>query len=208
MSAIPQKVLETQKATLDNLFAVQGQLFQGFEKLIDLNLSILRSSLEDAASKSQQAINVKDVQDVVALTQSVVQPNAEKALQYGKSVYDIFSNVQLNLSRIAESQIAQGQQHVTETIDQLAKNAPTGTESAVALLKTSFATASNAAETVVKAARQAVDAADNNIQAATNASLKAAAQVSEAGSKSVEAAASAAAAAAPAAGNRRGANAN
>jgi len=32
MSAIPQNVLESQQATLNNLFAAQGQLLQGFEK--------------------------------------------------------------------------------------------------------------------------------------------------------------------------------
>lgn len=195
MSAIPQNVLESQQATLNNLFAAQGQLLQGFEKLVGLNLNLLRSSLEQAAGQSQQAISAKDVQDVVALSQSVAKPNAAQALEYGKSVYDIFSDLQLNLSRIAEAQLAQGQQHAADAIDQLAKNAPTGTESAVALLKSSFATASNAAETVVKAARQAADAAESNIQAATNASLKAAAQVTEASNKTVEAAAAAATAA-------------
>ncbi|MBP6622144.1 MAG: phasin family protein, partial [Alcaligenes sp.] len=187
--AIPQNVLESQQATLNNLFAAQGQLLQGFEKLVGLNLNLLRSSFEQAAGQSQQAINAKDVQDVVALSQNAVKPNATQALQYGKNVYDIFSDLQLNLSRIAEAQLAQGQQQASEAIDQLAKNAPTGTESAVALLKSSFATASNAAETVVKAARQAADAAESNFQAATNASLKAAAQATEAGNKTVEAAA-------------------
>ncbi len=183
MSAIPQNVLESQQATLNNLFAAQGQLLQGFEKLVGLNLNLLRSSFEQAAGQSQQVINAKDVQDVVALSQSAVKPNATQALQYGKNVYDIFSDLQLNLSRIAEAQLAQGQQQASEAIDQLAKNAPTGTESAVALLN------SNAAETVVKAARQAADAAESNFQAATNASLKAAAQATEAGNKTVEAAA-------------------
>ncbi len=188
MSAIPQNILDGQKAALENILAVQGQLFQGFEKLVDLNVNALRDSLQRAAEHSQQVVNVKDARDVVELSQSVVNPGAEKALQYGKNVYDIVSELQLNLSRLAESQLAQGQQQISDAIDQLAKNAPTGSESAVALLKSTFASATNAAETVVKAARQASDAAESNIQAAASASLKAVAQATEAHSQAVEAA--------------------
>lgn len=188
MSAIPQNILDNQKAALNNLLAIQGQLFQGFEKLVDLNVTTLRNSFQHAAERSQQVASVKDARDVVELSQSVVQPSAEQALQYGKNVYDIVSELHVNLSRMAESQIAQGQQQISEAIDQLAKNAPTGSESAVALLKSSFASASNAAETVVKAARQAADVAESNMQAAANAGLKAAAQATEAHNQVVEAA--------------------
>lgn len=188
MSAIPQNILDSQKAALNNLLAVQGQLFQGFEKLVDLNVNTLRDSFQRAAERSQQVVSVKDARDVVELSQSVVQPGAEQALQYGKNVYDIVSELQVNLSRLAESQIAQGQQQISEAIDQLVKNAPTGSESAMALLKSSFASASNAAETVVKAARQAADVAESNLQAAANAGLKAAAQATEAHNQVVEAA--------------------
>lgn len=185
MSAIPQNILDGQKTALENLLAVQGQLFKGFEKLVDLNVTTLRNSFERAAERSQQVVNLKDVSDVVQLSQGVVQPGAEQALQYSKDVYDIISDLQVNLSRLAEVQIAQGQQQVSEAIDQLAKNAPTGSESAVALMKSSFATASNAAETVVKAARQAADVAESNMQAAANAGLKAASQATQAGSQAV-----------------------
>lgn len=205
MSAIPQNILDSQKAALNNLLTVQGQLFQGFEKLVDLNVNTLRDSFQRAAERSQQVVNVKDARDVVELSQSVVQPGAEQALQYGKNVYDIVSELQVNLSRLAESQIAQGQQQISEAIDQLAKNAPTGSESAVALLKSSFASASNAAETVVKAARQAADVAESNLQAAANAGLKAAAQATEAHNQVVEAATAPVAEAAAKASPRRNA---
>lgn len=205
MSAIPQNILDSQKAALNNLLTVQGQLFQGFEKLVDLNVNTLRDSFQRAAERSQQVVNVKDARDVVELSQSVVQPGAEQALQYGKNVYDIVSELQVNLSRLAESQIAQGQQQISEAIDQLAKNAPTGSESAVALLKSSFASASNAAETVVKAARQAADVAESNLQAAANAGLKAAAQATEVHNQVVEAATAPVAEAAAKASPRRNA---
>src|SRR3546814_4727483 len=91
MSAIPQQVLAGQKASLDNLLAIQGSFFGGFEKLVDLNLKVIKATLDEVAQKSQQAIEVKDAQEALAFTSGLVQPNAEKALAYSKHVYDIVS---------------------------------------------------------------------------------------------------------------------
>ena len=49
MSAIPQNVLANQKATLDNFVAIQNSFFSGFEKLVDLNLKVIKASLDEVA---------------------------------------------------------------------------------------------------------------------------------------------------------------
>lgn len=184
MSAIPQQVFTNQKATLDNFLALQGTFFGGFEKLVDLNLKVIKATMDELAQKSQQAIEVKDAQEALAFTTTLVQPSAEKALAYSKHVYDIMSGVQVDLSKLSEEQIAQSQQQVSEVIDQISKNAPTGSEGAVALLKSSLATANSAYESVAKAARQAADTAESNITAATNASFQAATDAAEAAKSS------------------------
>ncbi|CAM5296636.1 TIGR01841 family phasin [Eoetvoesiella caeni] len=188
MSAIPQQVLASQKASLDKLIAVQGTFFGGFEKLVDLNLKVLKATFDEVAQKSQEAIGVKDPQEALAFASGLSQPSAEKAVAYSKHVYDIVSGVQTDLSKLAEEQVAQGQQQVSEAIEQFAKSAPTGSESAVALLKSSLATATSAYESVAKASKQAQEAAESNISAATNATFKAATDVAEASNKAVKSA--------------------
>src|SRR5690606_35694500 len=89
MSAIPQQVLASQKASLDKLIAVQGTFFGGFEKLVDLNLKVLKATFDEVAQKSQEAIGVKDPQEALAFASGLTQPNAEKAVAYSKHVYDI-----------------------------------------------------------------------------------------------------------------------
>ncbi|HEX7387672.1 MAG TPA: phasin family protein [Castellaniella sp.] len=178
MSATPQTLLAGQKAVIDNLLAVQGTFFDGFEKLVDLNLKATRAALEDAAQKSQEAAELKDGQELLAFTSSLVRP--EQAVSYGKDVYEILARMQGDLSKLTESQLSQGQQQVADAVEQFARNAPTGSEGAVALLKSTLATATNAYESAAKAARQAASAAESNIAAATNATLKAASDVSKA----------------------------
>lgn len=180
MSAIPQQIFATQKASLDNLLAFQGAFFDGFEKLVDLNLKVMKATLDEAAQKSQEAIDLKDPQDAVAFTTSLVQPSAEKTLAYGKHVYDIVSAVQGNISRLTEEQVAQAQQQIADVVEQFSKTAPTGSESAIALMKSTLASVNNAYESVSKAAKQATQAAESNLNAAASATLQAANSAAEA----------------------------
>ena len=180
MSAIPQQIFATHKASLDNILAVQGAFFDGFEKLVDLNLKVIKATLDEAAQKSQEVIEVKDAQDAVAFTSALVQPSAEKSLAYSKHVYDIVSGVQGNLSRLTEDQIAQAQQQLSDAVEQYSKTAPTGSESAVALMKSTLASVSNAYESVSKAAKQATETAESNMNAAANATFQAATSAAEA----------------------------
>lgn len=174
MTAIPQQILDRQLAALSALTATQATLFSGFEKLVDLNMKVVKATLDEASQTSQQAAGVKDPQAAAAFASSLVQPGAEKAMAYSKHVYDIVTGVQNELAKLAETHIAEGQQHVAEAVDQFAQNAPAGSESAVALLKSSLATANGAYESMTKAAKQAADVAESNMNAAANATFKAA----------------------------------
>ncbi|MGO1765846.1 MAG: TIGR01841 family phasin [Advenella sp.] len=173
MSAIPQQLIDRQKSALNAAVAFQGSLFNGFEKLVDLNLKVIKATLGEVAEQSQQVAGLKDPQEAAAYVSSLAQPNSEKAIAYSKHVYDIFSGVNNELIKLTEAQVAEGQQQFSESIDQLAKNAPTGSESAFALMKSSLATASTAYDSMNKAAKQAAEVAESNISAATNATIKA-----------------------------------
>lgn len=184
MNTIPQQVLDTHKSALNALVATQATLFAGFERLVDLNMKVVKATLDEVAQTSQQAFTVRDPQEAAAFAGTLVQPGAEKALAYGKHVYDIVAGVQGELAKLAEVQIAEGQQHVADAVEQLSKNAPAGSESAVALLRSSLATANGAYDSLTKAAKQAAEVAETNLNAAANATFKAATDAAEAATKS------------------------
>jgi phasin family protein len=182
-NAIPQQVLARQKATVDTLLAAQAAVFGGFEKLVDLNLKVVRATIDEMTQKSRQAAELKDAQDAASFASGIVQPSAEKAMAYGRHVYDILAGVQTELSKLAETQIAEGQQQINDALDQLAKNAPAGSENTVAMLRSSLVTANSAYDSLAKAAKQAAEAAETNLNAAANATFKAATDAADAASK-------------------------
>lgn len=183
MSAIPSQVLARQKTAVTSLIAAQSAVFSGFEKLVELNMKVMKASLDEAALRAQQAVELKDAQEAAAFSSGLAQPSAEKALAYGKHVYDIMTGVQAELATLAEAQVAEGQQQINEAIDQFSKNAPTGSESAVALMKSSLATATSAYDSMAKAAKQAAEVAESNLNAAANATFKAASDAADAAGK-------------------------
>src|SRR3546814_18134264 len=119
MTAIPQHILASQKTSIDNLVAIQNSFFQGFEKLVDLNLKVVKASLEEAAQKSKEAIELKDAQEALAFTSGLTQPRAEKALAYGKHVYNIVSDVKTDLTNLHQEKNAQNTTPTPEPTAQL-----------------------------------------------------------------------------------------
>jgi len=179
MSAIPQQVLNSQKAAIDALVSVQGSVFAGFEKLVDLNLKVMKATLDEVSEKSQTVVGIKDAQEAVALSSNLLQPAAEKAMAYGKHVYDIVASVQADLAKLSESHLAEGKKNVSDAIEQFSKNAPAGSESVVAMIKSSMAQANTAYDQVTKAAKQAAETAEKNLTAAASATFKAASDAAD-----------------------------
>ncbi|MCM0034752.1 MAG: phasin family protein [Burkholderiaceae bacterium] len=179
MSAIPQQVLNSQKAAIEALVSIQSSVFGGFEKFVDLNLKAIKATLDDVSDKSQQVASVKDAQEAVAMTSSLVQPNAEKAMAYSKHVYDIVSSVQADLAKLGEAHLAEGKKHMQDAIEQLTQHAPAGSENAVAMIKSGLVQANTAFDSMTKAAKQAAEVAEKNLAAATSATFKAAGEAAE-----------------------------
>lgn len=172
MTAVPKELLEQQKAAVNSIVAAQNTLFGGFEKLVDLNLKVIRATLGDVAQTSQQVTEAKDPQELVSLVGALAQPAAEKVVAYSRDVYEIVSQVSGDLLKLSETQMTEVQRQLSESVDQFAKNAPTGSESAVAFLKSTLATVNNAYDSLNKATKQVVETAENNMAVATEQASK------------------------------------
>ena len=168
-----EQYVATQKANLQTLFGLTSKAFEGVEKLVELNLQVAKAALGEASDTATAALSVKDAQELLALQASLLQPAAEKAAAYGRHVYDIATATNAEVTKAAEAQMADAQKSFMGLVDTASKNAPAGTENAVALMRSAVAAANNAFESVQKAAKQATDITEANIQAMTNTAVKA-----------------------------------
>ena len=104
---------------------------------------------------------------------------AEKAAAYSRQLYDIASGTSAEFTKNVEEQAAEAQKKFMGAVDTAMQNAPAGSESAVAIMKSSISAANNALESVQKAVKQATDMAEANITAATATATSAAKSASK-----------------------------
>ena len=173
MTFTPEQLMAAQKANIETLFGLTHKAFEGIEKLVVLNLQVAKTALGEVAESTKAVMSVKDAQELMALQASLLQPSAEKAASYSRHLYDIFAGTQAEVAKVAEATIADAQKKVLATVDTAVKNAPAGTENAVALVKSAVAAANNAYESVHKAAKQAAEVAESNFTAMTSTAVKA-----------------------------------
>jgi len=169
-----EQVLASQKATVDTLFGLTGKAFEGVEKLIELNVTASKAALAEAAGSTQALLAVKDPQELLALQTAMFQPLAEKTAAYSRHVYDIATSTSADFSRTFEEQAAEAQRKFLAVVDNASKNAPAGSETAVAVLKSAIAAGTNAMESVQKAVKQASEVAEANSNAVASQAVNAA----------------------------------
>ena len=168
-----EQLIAAQKANVETLFGLTNKAFEGVEKLVELNLQVAKAALGEAGDTARAALSVKDAQELLALQASLLQPSAEKAAAYSRHIYDIAAATNAEVTKAVEAQVADAQKKFINLVDSDSKNAPAGTENAVALVRSAVAAANNAFESVQKATKQAADVAEANFQAVTATAVKA-----------------------------------
>ncbi len=168
-----EQLMNSHKANVETLFGLTGKAFEGMERLIELNVQVAKAAMVEAAETSQAVLSVKDGQELLALQTSLLQPAAEKAAAYSRHLYEIAATTGAEVTKVVESTGADAQAKFMTVVDNAVKNAPAGTENAVALVKSAVAAANNAFESMQKAVKQAADVADANFQAVSSTAVRA-----------------------------------
>jgi phasin family protein len=169
-----EQILASQKANVETLFGLTAKAFEGVEKLVELNLTASKAALADVAGTTQAMLSVKDAQELLALQANLFQPLAEKTASYSRHLYEIASGTSAEFSKTFEAQASDAQKKFLAVVDNATKNAPAGSETAVAVFKSAVAAGNNALESVQKAVKQATDVAEANFNAVANTAVNAA----------------------------------
>ncbi|QJD93990.1 phasin family protein [Duganella dendranthematis] len=181
MFSIPEQFSNATKANFEAQFAIFSTLtnkaFEGVEKFVDLNLTAAKASLEETSATTKQLLAAKDPQEFFSLATAQAQPNAEKTIAYGRHLATIASTTGAEFSKAAENQIAETNRKVISLVDEVSKNAPAGSENAVALFKSAIGNATAGYEQFTKTAKQAVESLETNVNAAVSQFNAAAAKV-------------------------------
>jgi phasin family protein len=163
MNLTPEQITAAQKANLETLSGLTNQALQSIEKLVELNMHIAKQSLSDSMSSAKKALEVKDIQQLLAHQAETVQPMAEKIMAYSRHLYELAHETQASFTKSAEQEFQVGQRKMNALVADWTKNAPVGSDAAVLAMKQAIASAGNVFETSQKAIKYAVDIANTNL---------------------------------------------
>ncbi|QBE61849.1 phasin family protein [Pseudoduganella lutea] len=170
MFSIPEQFSNATKTTFQSQLAIfstlTGKAFEGIEKLVDLNLTTAKASLDNSSSTAKQLLSAKNPQEFFALGTAQAQPAAEKAVAYGRQASSIVAATAAEFTKVAKEQALETNNKVISLVNQVSRNAPAGSEKAVAFFKSAMGGADAGYRQLTKATKQASDVIEGNVNAA------------------------------------------
>ena len=187
MADFQAQAATAQRANLDFFFGLAGSMLEGEEKLLRLNLDTAKTMLADWYQRVQDALSKQNSQEFTVLQDALALPSAEEVLTYERQVAEIASSTQTQLAEVVNARYQEVSHQVQSFVENLAQNAPLGSEAAIAFPNQGFSLVNTVYESAREPTKQAVDVAQSSLSFAT----KAVSEVAEAVDEEVEKAATA-----------------
>jgi phasin family protein len=168
-----QQFSSINKANLQAFTHLANTAFSGVEKLVELNLASSKAVLGESFGHIRAALEVKDAAQLQAVSKDFMQTSADHSSAYAQQIQAIMTSTSAELSKALEAQTAQAQKSIAGVMDGLVKNAPAGTEAAVAAFQKAMTAGQTAIESAQTQAQKAVEAARTTFTETTQQSVDA-----------------------------------
>ena len=153
-----EQIASAQKANAEVMTALLRTALNGMERLTALNMAATRDFLNSSMSNTQRLLAAKDANALGKLQSDLAQPGMEKLMDYSRSIYDLVSDMQKEVTAVIESQYSTFTANANSVVEKA---------------KSAIAAANSAFDNMNKAAKQVAEITEANVAAATNATVKA-----------------------------------
>lgn len=162
-----EQIIAANQANLDALEGASKKAYAGVEKLVELNMAASKAALGESFSHAKAVMTVKTPQEFMSLQTAFFQPLAEKSTAYFQHVQAIATDAGADFTKQFEANLADAQKAIGASVDQLVKNAPAGSEAAVAAFQSALSQSQKAVETAQATIKKASATAQANFAVAT-----------------------------------------
>ena len=162
-----EQIIAANKANLDAFEGAATKAYAGAEKLVELNLAASKAALGETFNHARAVLSVKTPQEFMSLQAAFFQPLAEKSTAYFMHVQSIATEGSADFTKQFEASLADAQKAMNASVDQLVKNAPAGSEAAVAAFQNAMSQGQKAVETAQATIQKASATAQANFVAAS-----------------------------------------
>ena len=177
MNHTTEQFIASNKANLEAFGGFATQAFAGVEKLVELNMAASKAALGESFSHLQAVMGAKDAQAVLALQSGLLKPLADKTAAFAQHVQTIVTDSGAEFKKAVEAKTVEAQKAFGGVMENLTKNAPAGSETAMSAFKNAMTTGQTAFESAQTQAKKAVETAQSAFSAATAEVVKKASKV-------------------------------
>ncbi len=168
----PEQFSKVQMAGIETLAGLTGKAFEGFEKLLELNLQTMKTALAESQEGARKALSVKDPKEFVELQIQLFQPAADNVLAYRRQLYDIFAATRAEFEKVAEAQYTAGKQGLHDFLGNVVNKTPAGSAAPLAAWQEAVNATTTLYESMQTTAKQAVQVAESSFNTAAEAASK------------------------------------
>ena len=172
MTTIANPLAEIASRGVDSAVRIARLSMDGVERTIAVQLEYAKGAITQATLNARAVSKAKDVQELLALRTRIAENAVENMMGYSRSLYEVASEAQSELGKLAEERMTSFQQAVTRTVELAAQSAPTGGDVSVAAMKSSLAATTAAFDSFTKAAKNMASYTDASVRAASTVQKK------------------------------------
>lgn len=168
MTYTAEHFIATNQANAHALKGLSITAFSGFENLVELNLSVSKTVMGESLSHFKAILGAKDIQDLLALQTGLFQAVSEKSAAYGQHVYSLATDTGVEFNKAFEIKLSEAQMAFNDAVENFAKNAPAGSEPALAAFKSAVTAGQSVIDSAKISAKKVVEMTESNLKAATH----------------------------------------
>lgn len=167
-------MLASQHAAINALLAVGQTALASAERMAALNLHAVREAIVDFAQGTQKMLTVRSPYDAAELPRALSTPQIEKSVLYSRSLYELSSVAQEDAVHLIESQYNSFMQSMSELANLIARSTPTGSEVAVAAIRSTMQSTRDAFQEFHHAVEKFTEVTEDSVSTMGNATVQAA----------------------------------
>ncbi|HKR41542.1 MAG TPA: TIGR01841 family phasin [Paraburkholderia sp.] len=103
-ASIPEQLMTSHKANISTLFSLTGQMFDGYSRLVELNLATARAAGTESLKLCKEILSSTTPEELLARQAGRLQPEAEQVLSYASHLCDILRDTQSKWMLAAQAQ--------------------------------------------------------------------------------------------------------
>ncbi|MDH4191018.1 MAG: TIGR01841 family phasin, partial [Betaproteobacteria bacterium] len=135
MYVTPEQIQAAVKANVETMLSLASTQFAAMERFSSLGAGAAKAAFDESVANTRALAGAKDAQEFFALQSAFAQPALEKSIALSMSLYEVAAQSHAEITKVAEKRTAELNETLASTLDKVSKNAPAGSDVAVAAMK-------------------------------------------------------------------------